>query len=414
MPVMTTGTAVSLLLTHVLVLHRPVRCACALVETDDSEAAVLIKAVYDTGVMPSLAFSMVSGVSYWPPCDQHHRRRCRCDSRARPARADGQRARIVASTLRARPARSQGRRRSSCVEAHVLPLVEAGRFELPIAATFPMAEAQAAYDRFERVAGSARSSCSAQADPSGTGSAAVPCSRREKGDGDGEAADSARGRGTVGNGDGRAPASQHDGSDAAGLGPGRTIEVRLHPDTVDQYYLPGSIGPFPSGASPSMPSSPSSSATQRAASSAPSVKTSSGTAHAPTSQRCRVGSEDDAGRMSPTASTRSRSAPAPRGATDVATVQRRWFESRPVGIASPSGGGSVHDFDVHLQLLAPFLEVFTVTGISADRGGIPIGSSDVIQADGTVVIAADASPCPLGFRGPAMHDQLRGPVRSRW
>ena len=58
------------------------------------------------------------------------------------------RARIVASSLRPRPleAKADAARR---VEAHVLPLVEAGRFELPIAATFPMAEAQAAYDRFE-------------------------------------------------------------------------------------------------------------------------------------------------------------------------------------------------------------------------------------------------------------------------
>jgi NADPH:quinone reductase len=58
------------------------------------------------------------------------------------------RARISASTLRARPLeqKADAARR---VEAHVLPLVEAGRFELPVAATFPMPDAAAAYERFE-------------------------------------------------------------------------------------------------------------------------------------------------------------------------------------------------------------------------------------------------------------------------
>jgi NADPH:quinone reductase len=55
---------------------------------------------------------------------------------------------IHASTLRARPLeqKADAARR---VEAQVLPLVEGGRFDLPVAATYPMAEAAAAYERFE-------------------------------------------------------------------------------------------------------------------------------------------------------------------------------------------------------------------------------------------------------------------------
>jgi NADPH:quinone reductase-like Zn-dependent oxidoreductase len=34
------------------------------------------------------------------------------------------------------------------VEAHVLPLLAAGRITVPVAATFAMADAAAAYDRF--------------------------------------------------------------------------------------------------------------------------------------------------------------------------------------------------------------------------------------------------------------------------
>jgi putative PIG3 family NAD(P)H quinone oxidoreductase len=58
------------------------------------------------------------------------------------------RARIMGSLLRPRPleAKADAARR---VERHVLPLVEAGRVTVPIAATFPMAEAQAAYERFD-------------------------------------------------------------------------------------------------------------------------------------------------------------------------------------------------------------------------------------------------------------------------
>jgi NADPH:quinone reductase-like Zn-dependent oxidoreductase len=58
------------------------------------------------------------------------------------------RGRIHGSTLRVRPLeqKADAARR---VERHALPLVEQGRLMVPIAATFPMAEAQAAYDRFE-------------------------------------------------------------------------------------------------------------------------------------------------------------------------------------------------------------------------------------------------------------------------
>jgi NADPH:quinone reductase-like Zn-dependent oxidoreductase len=58
------------------------------------------------------------------------------------------RARIMGSTLRSRSLedKADAARR---IERHVLPLVAAGRVSVPIAETFPMAEAQAAYDRFE-------------------------------------------------------------------------------------------------------------------------------------------------------------------------------------------------------------------------------------------------------------------------
>jgi putative PIG3 family NAD(P)H quinone oxidoreductase len=58
------------------------------------------------------------------------------------------RARILGSTLRTRPLeqKADAARR---LERHVLPLVEAGRVTVPIAATYPMAEAGAAYERFE-------------------------------------------------------------------------------------------------------------------------------------------------------------------------------------------------------------------------------------------------------------------------
>jgi len=59
----------------------------------------------------------------------------------------GKRARIHASTLRARALEEKAlcARR---VEAEVLPLVSGGAVRVPIAATFPLEEATAAYDRF--------------------------------------------------------------------------------------------------------------------------------------------------------------------------------------------------------------------------------------------------------------------------
>lgn len=59
----------------------------------------------------------------------------------------GKRGRIMASTLRARPLeeKADAMRR---VEKHVLPLVEAGTVKVPVAETFPLDEAEAAYERF--------------------------------------------------------------------------------------------------------------------------------------------------------------------------------------------------------------------------------------------------------------------------
>jgi NADPH:quinone reductase-like Zn-dependent oxidoreductase len=59
----------------------------------------------------------------------------------------GRRGRIHGSTLRARPLeqKADAARR---VEAHVLPLLAAGRITVPVAATFPMADAEKAYDWF--------------------------------------------------------------------------------------------------------------------------------------------------------------------------------------------------------------------------------------------------------------------------
>ncbi|MGH9118195.1 MAG: zinc-binding dehydrogenase [Acidimicrobiales bacterium] len=58
------------------------------------------------------------------------------------------RARIMGSTLRSRSLedKADAARR---IERQVLPLIDAGRITVPIADTFPMAEAQAAYERFE-------------------------------------------------------------------------------------------------------------------------------------------------------------------------------------------------------------------------------------------------------------------------
>jgi len=59
----------------------------------------------------------------------------------------GKRGRIMASTLRARPLEEKaGAMRG--VEKHVLPLVVSGAVKVPVAETFPLDEAEAAYERF--------------------------------------------------------------------------------------------------------------------------------------------------------------------------------------------------------------------------------------------------------------------------
>lgn len=57
------------------------------------------------------------------------------------------RAQIYGSTLRARSLEDKATA-ARAVEKHVLPLVSAGRVTVPVEATFPMAEAAAAYERF--------------------------------------------------------------------------------------------------------------------------------------------------------------------------------------------------------------------------------------------------------------------------
>jgi NADPH:quinone reductase-like Zn-dependent oxidoreductase len=59
----------------------------------------------------------------------------------------GVRGRIFGSMLRSRPL-EQKAVAAQAVEAHVLPLVEAGRIRVPVAATFSLADAPAAYARF--------------------------------------------------------------------------------------------------------------------------------------------------------------------------------------------------------------------------------------------------------------------------
>jgi NADPH:quinone reductase len=59
----------------------------------------------------------------------------------------GKRGRISASTLRARPFEEKALA-ARLVERHVLPLVARGAIEVPIAETFPLDEAPAAYERF--------------------------------------------------------------------------------------------------------------------------------------------------------------------------------------------------------------------------------------------------------------------------
>ncbi|HEU0019352.1 MAG TPA: zinc-binding dehydrogenase [Thermoleophilaceae bacterium] len=59
----------------------------------------------------------------------------------------GKRATIGGSTLRARPLEQKALAMRR-VEAEVLPLFESGALTVPVAATFPLAEAEAAYERF--------------------------------------------------------------------------------------------------------------------------------------------------------------------------------------------------------------------------------------------------------------------------
>lgn len=59
------------------------------------------------------------------------------------------RAMLRASTLRARPLEEKAAA-ARAVEAHVLPLVEAGRLQVPVAEAFPLQRAGEAYDRFTR------------------------------------------------------------------------------------------------------------------------------------------------------------------------------------------------------------------------------------------------------------------------
>jgi NADPH:quinone reductase-like Zn-dependent oxidoreductase len=59
----------------------------------------------------------------------------------------GKRGRIHGSTLRARPLEDKAAA-ARRVERHVLPLLARGAVTVPVAATFPMAEAAAAYERF--------------------------------------------------------------------------------------------------------------------------------------------------------------------------------------------------------------------------------------------------------------------------
>ncbi len=59
----------------------------------------------------------------------------------------GKRARIMASTLRARPLEEKAAT-ARALERHVLPLVESGALRVPVAATYPLADAPAAYERF--------------------------------------------------------------------------------------------------------------------------------------------------------------------------------------------------------------------------------------------------------------------------
>ncbi len=53
----------------------------------------------------------------------------------------------MASTLRARPLEEKAIA-TRLVERHVLPLLESGALEVPVAATYALDDAEAAYERF--------------------------------------------------------------------------------------------------------------------------------------------------------------------------------------------------------------------------------------------------------------------------
>ena len=59
----------------------------------------------------------------------------------------GKRATLRASTLRARPLEEKAHAMRR-VEAEVLPAFDSGALDVPVAATFPLDDAEAAYDRF--------------------------------------------------------------------------------------------------------------------------------------------------------------------------------------------------------------------------------------------------------------------------
>jgi NADPH:quinone reductase-like Zn-dependent oxidoreductase len=59
----------------------------------------------------------------------------------------GKRARIHGSTLRARPLEGKADA-ARAVERSVLPLLATGEVRVPVAAEYPMREAEAAYERF--------------------------------------------------------------------------------------------------------------------------------------------------------------------------------------------------------------------------------------------------------------------------
>jgi NADPH:quinone reductase-like Zn-dependent oxidoreductase len=58
-----------------------------------------------------------------------------------------QKVRIAGSTLRSRT-RQEKADVTAAVAAHVLPLLAAGRLRVPVADTFPLSDAGAAYERF--------------------------------------------------------------------------------------------------------------------------------------------------------------------------------------------------------------------------------------------------------------------------